>query len=85
MQRIDVLRTLAMSSALILAISGTACASDEDTGEKGETPGVEAVSPAEAAEDVEAAPPAKAAEEAPEEPDASEEKSEEEASEAEEE
>ena len=71
MRRIDVLRTLAMSSALILAISGTACASDEDTGETAEPPGVEA------------APPAEPAEEATEETEAPQEQSEEEAAEEE--
>ncbi len=73
MRRIDALRTLALSSALILAVGGTACASEEDTGD---TASVEAAPPAETPEEaanetgdtgespsVEAAPPAEASEE----------------------
>ncbi len=57
MRRIDALRTLALSSALILALGGTGCASEEDTGEP---PSIEASplakAPAEAAD--ETSPPA---------------------------
>jgi hypothetical protein len=42
MRRIDALRTLALSSALILALGGTACASEEDTSDTGEPPSAEA-------------------------------------------
>jgi hypothetical protein len=76
MRRIDALRTLALSSALILAVGGTACASEEDAGDTGEPSSVDAAPPAEAPEDaanetgdtgespsVEAAPPAEASEE----------------------
>ncbi len=48
MRRIDALRTLALSSALILALGGTGCASEEDTGATGEPPSVEAAGAAEA-------------------------------------
>ncbi len=60
MLRIDALRTLALSSALILAVGGTAGASEEDTSDTGEPPGVEASSPAEAPEEAagETSPPA---------------------------
>ena len=51
MRRIDTLRTLALSSALILAVGGTACASEEDAGDTGESPSVEAAPPAEASEE----------------------------------
>ncbi len=51
MRRIDALRTLALSSALILALGGTGGASEEDTGDTGEPPSVEAAPPAEAPED----------------------------------
>ena len=73
MRRIDALRTLAVSSALILAVGGTACASEEDTSDTGEPSTVEADSPAETPEEAadETSPPA--------------DKSDEEASEAEEE
>ncbi len=74
MRRIDALRTLALSSALILALGGTGCAREEDTGATGEPPSVEASPPAGAPEEaanekgeppsVEAAPPAEAPEEA---------------------
>ena len=60
MRRIDALRTLALSSALILAVGGTAGASEEDTSDTGEPPSVEAAPPAEAPEEAadEASPPA---------------------------
>ncbi len=48
MRRIDALRTLALSSALILALGGTGCASEEDTTDTGELPNVEASPLAEA-------------------------------------
>ncbi len=51
MRRIDTLRTLALSSALILALGGTGVASDEDTSDTGELPSVEASPPAEATEE----------------------------------
>ncbi len=51
MWRIDALRTLALSSVLILALGGTGCASEEDTGDTGEPPSVEASPPAEAPEE----------------------------------
>ncbi len=73
MRRIDALRTLALSSALILALGGTGCASEEDTGDTGEPPSVEAAPAAEAPEEaadekgeppsVEASPPAEAPDE----------------------
>ncbi len=50
MRRIDALRTLALSSALILALGGTACASEEDTSDTGEPASVEESPPAEALE-----------------------------------
>ncbi len=50
MRRIDALRTLALSSALILALGGTGGASAEDTSDTGEPPSVEAAPPAEAPE-----------------------------------
>ncbi len=60
MRRIDALRTLALSSALILALGGTGGASAEDTDDTGEPPSVEAAPPAEAPEDAadETSPPA---------------------------
>ncbi len=60
MRCIDALRTLALSSALILAVGGTAGASEEDTSETGEPPSVEAAPPAEAPEEAanETSPPA---------------------------
>ncbi len=60
MRRIDALRTLALSSALILALGGTGCASEEDTGDTGEPPSVEVSPPAEAPEEAadETSPPA---------------------------
>ena len=36
MRRIDALWTLVLSSALILALGGTGCASEEDTSDSGE-------------------------------------------------
>jgi len=48
MRRIDVLRTVALSSALILALGGTGCASEEDTGDAVEPPSDEASPLAEA-------------------------------------
>ncbi len=74
MRRIDSLRTLALGSALILALGGTGYASEEDTSDTGEPPSVEAAPPTEAPEEaadekgeppsVEASPPAEAPEEA---------------------
>ncbi len=60
MRRIDALRTLVLSSALILALGGTGSASAEDTGDTGEPPSVEASPPAEAPEETadETSPPA---------------------------
>ncbi len=60
MRRIDALRTLALSSALILALGGTGCASEEDTGATGEPPSAEASPLAEAPEEAadETSPPA---------------------------
>ncbi len=60
MRCIDVLRTLALSSALILALGGTGYASAEDTSDTGEPPSVEAAPPAEAPEEAadETSPPA---------------------------
>ncbi len=51
MRRINALRTLALSSALILALGGTGGASAEDASDTGEPPSVEASPPAEAPED----------------------------------
>ena len=60
MRGIDALRTLALSSALILALGGTGGASAEDTGDTGEPPSVEGAPPAEAPEEAadETSPPA---------------------------
>ncbi len=60
MRRIDALRTLALSSALILALGGTGGASEENTSDTGEPPSVEAAPPAEAPEEAadETSPPA---------------------------
>ncbi len=68
MRRIDALRTLALSSALILALGGTGGASAEDTGDTGEPPSVEASPPAQAPEETanETSPPAEKLEEASE-------------------
>ncbi len=82
MRYIDVPRTLALSSALILALGGTGGVSAEDTGEP---PSVEAASPAEAPEEAadETSPPAEKPD--TEASEADEEKPDTEASEAEEE
>ncbi len=95
MRRIDALWTLALSSALILALGGTACASEEDTSDTGEPPSVDASPPGEAPEEaadekgeapsVEASPPAEAPEEAADETHPPAEMPDTEASEAEEE
>ncbi len=68
MRRIDALRTLVLSSALILALGGTGGASAEDTGDTGEPPSVEASPPAGALEETadETSPPAEKPEEASE-------------------
>ena len=50
MRRIDSLRTLAIGSALILAIGTTACASDEESDGRGEPATAEATTPTEASE-----------------------------------
>ena len=50
MRGIDALRTLALSSALILALGGTGCAGDEDISDT-EPPSVEMSTPAEAPEE----------------------------------
>ncbi len=55
MRRIDALRTLALSSALILALGGTGGASEEDTSDTGEPPSVDASPPAEEAAEAEEA------------------------------
>ena len=85
MRRIDALRTLALSSALILALGGTGGASEEDTSDTGEPPSVEASPPAEAPEEAadETSPPAEKPD--TEASEAEEEKPDTEASEAEEE
>ena len=95
MRRIDALRTLALSSALILALGGTGGVSAEDTSDTGEPPSAEAAPPAEAPEEaaddtgeppsVKASPPAEAPEEAADETSPPAEKPDTEASEAEEE
>ena len=41
MRRIVTVRTLALSTALILALGGIGCASEEDTSDTGEPPSVE--------------------------------------------
>jgi hypothetical protein len=51
MRCIDALRILALSSALILALGGTGCASEEDTSDTGEPPDVELSTPAETPEE----------------------------------
>ncbi len=60
MRRIDALRSLALSSALMLALGGTGGANDEDTSDTGEPPGVEVSTPAETPEEAadETSPPA---------------------------
>ncbi len=50
MRGVDTLRTLAIGLALILAIGTTACASDEESDEKGEPATVEATMSTEASE-----------------------------------
>ena len=81
MRRIDALRTLALSSALILALGCPGGASEEDTSYTGEPPSVE-VNPPEEATDETSSPAEKPDTEASEE---EEEKPNTEASEAEEE
>jgi hypothetical protein len=85
MRRIDALRTLALSSALILALGGIGGASEEDTSDTGEPPSVEASPAAEAPEEAadETSPPAEKPD--TEASEAEEEKPDTEASEAEEE
>ncbi len=51
MRRIDLLWTLALSSALILALGGISTADDKDTSDTAESPSVEAAPPAEASEE----------------------------------
>ncbi len=51
MRYIDLLRTLALSSALILALGCSGDASEEDTSDTVESPSVEAAPPAEASEE----------------------------------
>ena len=51
MRRIDALRTLALSSALILALGGTCGSSEEDASENGDSPSAEAVPAIEAPEE----------------------------------
>ncbi len=51
MRRIVTVRTLALSTALILALGGIGGASAEDTSDTGEPPSVEAAPPAEAPEE----------------------------------
>ena len=60
MRRIDALRSLALSSALILALGGTGGANDEDSSDTGEPPGVDVSTPAETPEEAadETSPPA---------------------------
>ncbi len=60
MRRIYALRTLALSSVLILALGGTGCAEEEDTGDTGDSPAVEVAPPDEASEEAadEMSPPA---------------------------
>ncbi len=64
MRGVDTLRTLAIGLALILAIGTTACASDEESDEKGEPATVEATMSTEASEGTadETSPPAEEAE-----------------------
>ena len=50
MRHINTLRTLAIGSAVILAIGTTACASEEESDEKGEPATVEATMSTEASE-----------------------------------
>ncbi len=51
MRGIAALRTLALSSALILALGGTSCSCEEDISDTGEPPSVEVYPPAEAPEE----------------------------------
>ncbi len=51
MRRIVTVRTLALSTALILALGGIGGASAEDTSDTGEPPGVEVPTPAETPEE----------------------------------
>jgi hypothetical protein len=51
MRRIDVLRSLALSSALMLALGGTGGANEEDTSDTGESSGIEVATPAETPEE----------------------------------
>ena len=51
MRRIVTVRTLALSTALILALGGIGGASAEDTSDTGESPSVEAAPPADAPEE----------------------------------
>ncbi len=69
MRRIDALWILILSSALMLALGGTGCTSEEDIGDTGEPPSVEASPPAEAPEEAadETSPPAEKPAEASEE------------------
>ncbi len=50
MRRVNVLQTLALGSALILALGGIGCANEEDSSDAGEPSSVEASSTAEAPE-----------------------------------
>ena len=60
MRHIDLLRTLALSSALILALGGAGCANAEDTHDTDKSPSVEAAPPTEASDEAadETSPPA---------------------------
>ncbi len=60
MRRINAVRSLALSSALMLALGGTSGANEEDTSDTGEPSGAEVSSPAETSEDAadETSPPA---------------------------
>ena len=84
MRHIDLLRTLALSSALVLALGGPSIASAGDTSDTGESPSVEA-SESEESPSVEAAPPATTPAEADDEASAPAEKADTEVDEAEEE
>ena len=82
MRRIVTVRTLALSTALILALGGIGGASAEDISDTGEPPSVEA-SEAEESPSDEASPPAEASEEAADETSPRAEKPDTETSEAE--
>ncbi len=84
MRRIVTVRTLALSTALILALGGIGGASAEDTSDTGEPTSVEASEEEESPSD-EASPPAEASEEAADETSPRAEKPDTEESEAEEE